>query len=541
MGMNLGLRCHTGRFSKFMLVCCVAMVSGGLHSPDAATLCDFKKARQWTPRSAYRGWGSSLQKKLIDANYQLNKHLQAHPNITLKACENWDIVELRALLSELSSRSSPELIAIYSKTDGRRVQYDFVSEMEAEWRELGVDVDIRVRDAHCHEAVMWYVHHLASPTQSQVRASFTLPLLPVTVHSNGTRQKSDKIGQFYDRKVTCQDCHIGGFASFPPPSPPPKDLPTNAKGRSRQCDTNFKDLYGIDCGPCDGINGIATGEALKYFTPTKCQIVSLPHQVKEDERVKVAFPEIFTVEVAGSSDHFGPTATSPGHALYSLSHGMMYGKIASGSKLWLLRHETNFTSIMKNGVSVPLGDNPYTAQVHAQTLKQRAEGAPGAQVLLSSGMPTGLPSGLPEGCSCHEDVVGVPSMQRLNNLQYKGRIRLPELEFLGGEIELDHWANWFFHIFMDTNTSAPHYAKAPSRISDGSDGSQKTGLSVYGRWKFEDPELNDPGIWNRGLPTAEQISGGQKCSNPDGKPVCHNISQSTFPPAGQGSPCPFRG
>jgi hypothetical protein len=45
-----------------------------------------------------------------------------------------------------------------------------------------------------------------------------------------------------------------------------------------------------------------------------------------------------------------------------------------------------------------------------------------------------------------KDVVGVPSTQTLQNLQYMGRIRLPRLEFADYPVELDHWANWFFHV-----------------------------------------------------------------------------------------------
>merc|ERR1712146_201217 len=112
-----------------------------------------------------------------------------------------------------------------------------------------------------------------------------------------------------------------------------------------------------------------------------------------------------------------------------------------------------------------------------------------------------------------------------------GRIRLPDLEFLGGLRELDHWANWFFHIFMDTNASAPHYSKAPSRISDSSSGAPKTGFSVYGRWSFSNPVLEDPTIWYRGLPTGSNMSDSvsSKCVNADGSHVCENVSQSSFP------------
>jgi len=103
-------------------------------------------------------------------------------------------------------------------------------------------------------------------------------------------------------------------------------------------------------------------------------------------------------------------------------------------------------------------------------------------------------------------------------MQYLGRIRLPELEFLGGKIELDHSANWFFHVFMDTNTNSPHYAQAPSRIVDTISGPILTGLSVYGKWEIGDPTIADPNIWQRDIP--------QTCSS-DGSAVCHSYPFST--------------
>merc|ERR1719352_566340 len=84
----------------------------------------------------------------------------------------------------------------------------------------------------------------------------------------------------------------------------------------------------------------------------------------------------------------------------------------------------------------------------------------------------------------------------MDKMQYMGRIKLPELEYLKKPIELDHWANWFFHIFMDTNKSVPHYGQAPSRLA-----SAYAGLAVYGNWAMEDPKIKDPEVWRRVIPT----------------------------------------
>ena len=41
-----------------------------------------------------------------------------------------------------------------------------------------------------------------------------------------------------------------------------------------------------------------------------------------------------------------------------------------------------------------------------------------------------------------------------------GRINI-KMEYSGEYVELDHWANWFFHIFMGTDKNHYTYAKAP--------------------------------------------------------------------------------
>ena len=137
---------------------------------------DLKRAHQWTPRSEYLGCGS-----LTSANSKLNEHLTAHQNATVLKCEEFSVPQLRELLRHLLSRASPELRRVYSHEDGRHLQYNLIADMETAWKVLPSD-DIRVRDAHCHEAVMWYVHHLTSTEQTSLRASFTLPLLPVADH-----------------------------------------------------------------------------------------------------------------------------------------------------------------------------------------------------------------------------------------------------------------------------------------------------------------------------------------------------------------------
>merc|ERR1711881_162258 len=70
---------------------CVAIVAAG--SPWDS---DLKRARQWTPREEYRGYGT-----LASANARLNKHLAAKKDIALKACEEFTTQGLREVLRDL--------------------------------------------------------------------------------------------------------------------------------------------------------------------------------------------------------------------------------------------------------------------------------------------------------------------------------------------------------------------------------------------------------------------------------------------------------
>jgi hypothetical protein len=490
---------------------------------------DLKRARQWTPRAEYRGQGT-----LASANARLNKHLSAKTGITLKACEDFSTEGLRGLLRDLLPRTSMELKALYAKVDGRSAKHKTVAELEAHWA-VAPAHDIRVRDAHCHEVVMWFVHHLTLEEQARVMKTNVLPMLPTADHSvgKGKRSVGDAAGKFYDDSVTCQQCHVGGIPSLHAP----EIKPTTAKQMARRCYTNYKELFGIECGPCDGVGGPYWGDDDdKDFTATECVVVGKPEEIAEADRVKPKLPEQFTVDVVGGSDRFGRTTNpnvdqlpGPIAKLYGQIYGKWFMDAKADSDLWMLRHDTTYASVTENGVPIPF-IKPHVSEIHAQTSKQRSENCTGPMVSLIHGMPEWMPG----GCTCMPDPVGVPDTQAafatgLANMQYMGRIKLPELEYLKTPIELDHWAWWFFHIFMDTNKSVPHYGKAPSRLA-----SAYAGTAVYANWIMDDPKIKDPEVWYRGIPTHPEKVGpshGKHCMDTHKSPICSNISQQTFPPA----------
>eukprot|EP00929_Paragymnodinium_shiwhaense_P014981 TRINITY_DN122998_c0_g1_i1.p1 TRINITY_DN122998_c0_g1~~TRINITY_DN122998_c0_g1_i1.p1 ORF type:complete len:556 (-),score=152.06 TRINITY_DN122998_c0_g1_i1:360-2027(-) len=488
---------------------------------------DLKRARTWVPRSGFKGKGS-----LASANAQLNRHLAFKKGLKVKACEDFSVPELRELLQSVFPHTAEDLKNVYSDKDGRRSVYSTLEEMLEHWAEVPAD-DHRVRDAHCHEAVMWFIHHLTSEKQEELKQALVLPLLPVAdhTHEQKSRLESDKAGKFYDAKVTCQACHVGGIDNLGLP----EVAPETAKAKSRRCYTNYKELYNITCEPCDGVAGPYSGDDDKYFTPTECVVVAKPEEVPEAQRVKPHLPPQFKVDVVGGSDRFGRT-TNPVHdqlpgpvaKIYGQIYGQWYMDAKADADVWMLRHDTTYASVTENGFPIPF-IKPHVSEIHAQTAKQRASNLTGPMVSLIQGMPSFIPG----GCTCIPDPVGVPDItasaaKGLGEMQYMGRIRLPKLEYLDTPIELDHWASWFFHIFMDTNTSMPHYAKAPSRLA-----SAYAGTAVYNNWVMEDPAIKDPTVWYRGIPTKPMAVGpdrGQYCMNANKVDFCANISQATFPP-----------
>jgi len=517
--------------ARYMISSWIALSTALCAAQGEPWSADLKRARQWTPRAEFRGEGT-----LASANVRLNGHLKAKTGIMLKACEDFSTGGLRGLLRDLLPRASVELKAIYSQADGRVAKYTTVAEMEAHWAANAPEDDVRVRDAHCHEVVMWFVHHLTSQEQNRVMLTTTLPMLPITDHTSGKGKRAieDRAGKFYDEKVTCQNCHVGGI----PDLGATEVKPTTAKQLARRCYTNYKDLFGIECGPCDGIAGKYWGDNDdKDFTPTACEVVAKPEDVPEAEQVKAKLPEQFTVDVVGGSDRFGRTTNpafdqlpGPIAKLYGQISGKWFMDAKADSDLWLLRHDTTYESVTENGFPIPF-IKPHVSEIHAQTAKQRSQNCTGPMVSLIHGMPDWMPG----GCTCMPDPVGVPDTQAtapsagMATMQYMGRIRLPSVEYLNVEMELDHWANWFFHIFMDTNKSVPHYAKAPSRLA-----SAYAGTAVYANWIMEDPKIKDPEVWTRGIPTSPQKVGpskGKFCMDTKKSPICSNISQATFPPA----------
>jgi hypothetical protein len=266
--------------------------------------------------------------------------------------------------------------------------------------------------------------------------------------------------------------------------------------------------------------------------------------------------------------------------------GKWFGDIRADSDLWLLRHDTRYGHIHFNGTAIPGFLAFHVSEIHSQTRAQQAVNNSGPMVSIIDG----LPSMIPGGCTCVADPVGVPDTTHARTpglipeedmecaahtlpqrtahalahacallartrlarrthshrmqcarfsrthepslhrvcCRYLGRINLTLAEADGAVVTLDHWANWFFHVFMEVDKSVPWYGKAPRRLA-----SAYAGTACYDNWNLTDPLLADTTVWKRGIPTSPMRVGpdhGKFCMNPQNVTMCSNISQTTFPP-----------
>jgi hypothetical protein len=122
---------------------------------------------------------------------KLNAALKGTSGLQLKACNDFSVEDLVTLQRKLYQAREPALEAVYRENgdNGRRmsafgVYTDDLSELEEAWakeaKALKADPELSKvsRDTKCHEAIMWYVHHLSKESQVQLSRELTLPLLP---------------------------------------------------------------------------------------------------------------------------------------------------------------------------------------------------------------------------------------------------------------------------------------------------------------------------------------------------------------------------
>merc|ERR1712147_491409 len=174
---------------------------------NKAHASDLKRAKSKVPRDEFKG------NDFESMSATLNEYLLRHaPNS--KDCDLWTVEELQELQLSLLMLRDTQLNDVYHDMNDRRKIEQDVEKLVAEWEDLNrkaaVDPDLAKahRDGHCHEAVMWYVHHLPQDMKDLLKDKISLPLLTSMRHDlKESALHGERVHRAYEEKVSCASCH----------------------------------------------------------------------------------------------------------------------------------------------------------------------------------------------------------------------------------------------------------------------------------------------------------------------------------------------
>jgi len=169
---------------------------------------DLKRARTKVPRSTRKG------NTFSDMASRLNSYLKEYENV--KECAQWTTEELQRFQTLMLLMKSPELDGHYDAAVDRRAMRGDEKHHGEKWEKLiklaehlPEEIQRMQRDGHCHEAVMWFVHHVSEETRHAIASSMPIPMLPYDRHQcpfNPTAHEQQVCDE-YLHQVSCQDCH----------------------------------------------------------------------------------------------------------------------------------------------------------------------------------------------------------------------------------------------------------------------------------------------------------------------------------------------
>merc|ERR1711959_300509 len=171
------------------------------YSTEPATSADLKRARTKVPRKSHKGTD------FANMTEKLNGFLKQYPNT--KECDQWKVEELQQFQTLMLMMRAPEMDDVYRTTSDRRQLRGDEEAHGKRWEELtklasslGGDHQKMHRDGHCHEAVMWFVHHISEPKRQKLAAMLAVPLLPYRKHECAA---GEALCDEYYKQVSCQD------------------------------------------------------------------------------------------------------------------------------------------------------------------------------------------------------------------------------------------------------------------------------------------------------------------------------------------------
>jgi len=183
------------------------------HARDVVKGKDVARAYEKVPRGHYKGMDFGEMSSVL--NGWLNASTTASP------CSFWKVEEIQQLQALLYLARESQFDKIYQNTeDNRRLRHDTLKDLQQNWASLNEIAsdhsDSRFRhirrDGHCHEAVMWYVHHISQDMKELLQsASIPVPLLSPARHglcySGSLAEEDERICGAYREQVTCASCH----------------------------------------------------------------------------------------------------------------------------------------------------------------------------------------------------------------------------------------------------------------------------------------------------------------------------------------------
>eukprot|EP00945_MAST-04E_sp_MAST-4E-sp1_P002055 g2055.t1 len=189
---------------------------------------DKKRAHQPKPRAHYRGDSFPQMSKTLNGWLKNGKHTRGRT----RPCESFTTKELQELQGLLYLARDEKLNAIYEKAEDNRKLRASIEDLMDTWKKLNEDIDNHSesetlsqinRDGHCHEAVMWYVHHLTEDMKQILTETtdITIPLLSPSWHGHSCLEAKKlaeegketldatfkKVCEHYQEQVTCASCH----------------------------------------------------------------------------------------------------------------------------------------------------------------------------------------------------------------------------------------------------------------------------------------------------------------------------------------------
>jgi len=466
---------------------------------------DLTRARTKRPRDLYRGDDQASMSKT------LNQHLQRSEKRTLP-CEDWSTAELQDFMARVAENRNNDLQEIYRATADRRgLLSESLEEHREHWKKLNhiasnhPHLHAPQKEAHCREAVMWWVHHLAEYKRDELRAqNVTVPLLPEGPKKScglGTSSEEHHVCAFINEKNSCDWCHstqAAHDAGVPGTTAPdalkkttgPDDGNPHGWDRQRRCDQDQLPR----CQLCEGIGGQAYGDRNDQIHMTTCEVVANASDVDPKTVAPPLYPKQFTVKrkdgkQGGYSDTLIGWKTDPfcfGFFPQNDSHGKLcYRSEDSTVKYYDIDKEAERSEYtIHNGGLFSIFPNITATILHVQETMWVMNDLWGIHQCICTN-----PSG--NHCSNPPCKSYVQHWDTFATAQHLGREKI-KVEWIqdhgvgeaGKEMELDHFILWSHHVWTDPVSRRLVRAWKPFN-----------GLQNY------DPEawidsVEDPSIWD---------------------------------------------